>query len=332
MCGVGVGYILHSVVQTININMQKVDQIVTIQSPPYQAVTPISAASIAQAQLTTASKTLSVAPPVVPPPKPLLVTTTNAESAQQLMSRMKQFIAEKRYTQAFPLFEELLFQIQEVYSNSELEELFIRMVSDQRTVLQNDLNAQLELLNYAITILPEYKGFIYDLAEIHMSIGELEQAKYYLSFISYDVNWREKSITLLDAIRYQELFTGGELQIPLIPKTNAWHIEVRVNGVKAVLILDTGATTTVIRESLLPENYTKLKKVVVSTANGKTDAYISKVGLDIAPISYPDFEVLVLEGTKLPKNVDGLLGVDFLNKYHFIIDKSNNILQLNPLS
>jgi hypothetical protein len=58
---------------------------------------------------------------------------------------------------------------------------------------------------------------------------------------------------------------------------------------------------------------------------------IIKLGL-VGAITKQNFPIVVLPREKLPHNVDGLLGLDWLQDFHFIIDKKNALLRLTPIS
>jgi hypothetical protein len=52
----------------------------------------------------------------------------------------------------------------------------------------------------------------------------------------------------------------------------------------------------------------------------------------VGAITKQNFPIVVLPREKLPHNVDGLLGLDWLQDFHFIIDKKNALLRLTPIS
>jgi clan AA aspartic protease (TIGR02281 family) len=125
-------------------------------------------------------------------------------------------------------------------------------------------------------------------------------------------------------------------KVVLDMKDNATSIVIRNvkinNSITANFILDSGATYTSIspalarRLGIYPQN---APKVSIMTANGLVNTY--KVHLDSMEINglvAKDVEVIILDlGTN--RDVSGLLGLNFINKFRVTLDKKRLILE-NP--
>ncbi|MBE8190512.1 MAG: clan AA aspartic protease [Candidatus Thioglobus sp.] len=151
-----------------------------------------------------------------------------------------------------------------------------------------------------------------------------------MSFLANNINWKPQFDKLQAQLNYALIFQQGEVAIPLIKLPRAWHIKVLVNGVAARFILDTGATTTVVNENLIGNNYKHLGKITISTANGLAEAFQAEISdFTIGEIIKKSFIVVVTNKAKLPAGIDGLLGLDWLSNFDFVIDEKNSLLRLS---
>ena len=104
-----------------------------------------------------------------------------------------------------------------------------------------------------------------------------------------------------------------------------------MNGVKVIFLIDTGASKTMVNKTIASKFYGKLVKenIPIYTALGQGKADIVAVDsfvIDTIRLGY--FELLVSKKDVF-KHYDGLLGMNFLNQFHFQIDTLNNQLILN---
>ena len=109
-------------------------------------------------------------------------------------------------------------------------------------------------------------------------------------------------------------------------------VQAILNGsIKVNLLIDTGASISSINNSVLQKLQYKVlnNNIILNTAAGDIDAKLIQINtLTLDDIAIFDFE-LTVSSIELSKMFDGLLGMNFLNKFKFYIDQKNAILYLN---
>jgi clan AA aspartic protease (TIGR02281 family) len=249
-------------------------------------------------------------------------------SPQYLITQAQQLIQQQEYEKALQPLTEVLSQVQNEYNEAELQKIFIATLKNALS-LQQSIIDKTTILYDAINTLPDNLELRFLLAQYLIDAGHYEDATYQLSFLQYHPRWMDKFNTLTEQINYATLFTRGEIHIPLIKEDRAWHIQGVVNGKKITLVLDTGATQTTIANKFLTQDISR--SIVVSTANGEISAHIHKNNtLKINKINKTNIGIIGLPSSKLPKGIDGLLGMDILGEFNFIIDGKNHMLRLTP--
>jgi len=120
-------------------------------------------------------------------------------------------------------------------------------------------------------------------------------------------------------------------------------ISIKINGKKACLILDTGASRTVFDETRIANfigNDTLKKHDRLSTGLGTTTMTSKKVTLkkiQLGNLVIKDYQATILDLQHVNQSylkldldpVDGVLGGDILNDYQAVIDYKNEALVLN---
>ncbi|CAC9546002.1 hypothetical protein [uncultured Gammaproteobacteria bacterium] len=270
----------------------------------------------------------------VPIQRPKLINVTDVYAPETLMARSKVAIREGDYATALKHLEDLLVQVQDLYPRSSVEALYIDISKQYIQKLgSNQPQKTIDFLSRATNILPNYLEFHQLLAQLFLTLEKYSQVQYQLSFLANNIKWKAQFDQLQAQLNYAKTFQQGDIEIPLIALPNAWHINVTIDNTPAQLILDTGASITTLSAHLVADSYPSLGEVILSTANGTLSAF--KVNIDtfsVGTITKQNFPIVVLPREKLPHNVDGLLGLDWLQDFHFIIDKKNALLRLTPIS
>jgi clan AA aspartic protease (TIGR02281 family) len=119
--------------------------------------------------------------------------------------------------------------------------------------------------------------------------------------------------------------------IPLEKYGQHYIINATINNTAIKLMIDTGASVSVINQSL-KNNFTHTsinKNIQVSTAAGIAKNHLVKVdNFSIDDIVINEYK-LMISHIEISKNFDGLLGMNFLSKFKFFIDQENSVLVLN---
>lgn len=120
--------------------------------------------------------------------------------------------------------------------------------------------------------------------------------------------------------------------VPMIKEPMGYVLNATINGIADVkLLLDTGATATVISPEALARGGVKVpknKEMVLRTAGGEVKTAIAEIAsLGIGDHRQGPMKVIAHDAVP---GVDGLLGMDFLGKYRFEILTYGPKLRLSP--
>lgn len=138
---------------------------------------------------------------------------------------------------------------------------------------------------------------------------------------------------LSQIITYQESKSPSDSgDIPLTKTEIGYVIDAKLNGVADLkLLLDTGATATVISPSALARGGVAMpanRDIRVRTAGGDVQAgSVQVMSLTVGDIKRPNVRVIAHDAVP---GADGLLGMDFLGAYRFEILTYGPKLRLSP--
>ena len=144
-----------------------------------------------------------------------------------------------------------------------------------------------------------------------------------------DNSYQEKSQILFNLIK-EEMDKNNEYthEIPLTKLGEHFFIDVTINSQPITLLLDTGATLTMIDEAKLDSSLKVINEnIVLSTAGGKINAKLQEAeSFSLGDIELQNFQIV---SSHFKQNgADGLLGMNFFKKFKFKIDQEEAILYL----
>jgi len=147
-----------------------------------------------------------------------------------------------------------------------------------------------------------------------------------------DNNYQEKSQILLNLIKkVMERNNEYTHKIPLKKLGEHFAVEVSINNQSITLLLDTGATLTLIDKNKLDSTLNTIKEnIILSTAGGRISAKLKEAEqFSLGDVELEKFQLVV---TNFKQNgADGLLGMNFFKKFKFKIDQEEAILYLSEL-
>lgn len=196
--------------------------------------------------------------------------------------------------------------------------------------------ALVSLLQFATEKQAEHPLFNIELAKLQFEQGESQRALNTLAFIPYSEAY-EDEINLLTQLWSIHLSEVAVMDNGIALEKVGSHFIVEVDiGQRATLrlILDTGASISAINEKasqqLLRDGLIeKTDKIIrLNTANGTRE--VDTYRADSFSVEEFSIEPLILAGIHMKnnKNIDGLLGMDFLSVFKFEIDYERKLLFL----
>lgn len=181
---------------------------------------------------------------------------------------------------------------------------------------------------------PNNRTILVNLANAYAQTGQFGLMENIISYLSP----RDPEIDRLRQIRDSQL-ANEEVEktdatgIPLDQVGDHFLVSATIQErYPALLMIDTGASTTVISESLFRSMGRRvdtefLGRYKINTANGQIRAPVYRFkSMSIGEFSVPDIAMVVLPLEDL--NADGLLGMNFLRTFRFIIDQDDSELHL----
>jgi len=182
-------------------------------------------------------------------------------------------------------------------------------------------------LQFLIAQEPERLDYVLALATVYVEHGAAEGARHYLSLLAADGRFESQRRALL-----QQLEQGGDGEaIALQRQGSHFLVSVWLDGrTPALLLIDTGASMTVLRPEVLARaGYTRSQTVrQFNTANGVAEGQVFTVDeLTLGNHHLRQLPLVALDLAGL--EADGLLGMDILGQYRFQLDQQANTLSLN---
>ena len=115
---------------------------------------------------------------------------------------------------------------------------------------------------------------------------------------------------------------NNQIHVPVTIKANG-------NSITTILLLDTGANSTVIHESVARHlDLNTISNGYARTAGGGviSTSMIALDSIHVGPKTLHDKNILVMEYKGPPGKIHGLLGMDFLKHFKYSIDVQNNYI------
>ena len=227
-----------------------------------------------------------------------------------------------------------------VSGNAELkriDELIHNIVQNHRgRLIKNSAwRDVIALYQFLILQAPDVSSYYVELAEAQIQLGDWIHAEQTLDIIRHDASFSAEVNDLVAKIElHQQEVSLSESGIALERRHGNYLVKVQLNGTtETTLLIDTGATLTSLTPRALgraglsfPVDATG--RAVVNTANGQVEARIFRLEeLSISGISVQNLEVLALEMDNM-NDIDGLLGMNYLQHFEFMIDQNRDKLYL----
>ncbi len=244
-------------------------------------------------------------------------------------------IREEQFLRSLDVLYDLRLNVLQEDSESyrRLIEEYVELV--EKTLEKKGDTDQIVKVYEALVILEaDYTPYYLKLANWLILRGDLLEAEAVLNNTRHDLGY-EREVLALEAV-IQDAERRKELIIvPLKPVGDHYLATVRLNEYNDVsLMLDTGATKTVIKESIVLQNWPGLidsaDELILNTANGTVSGRTMKFDtLEIGSTQLTEIELSSLPLADF--DYDGLLGMDVLKRFEFKLDQVIDVLLLRYL-
>lgn len=188
-------------------------------------------------------------------------------------------------------------------------------------------------INDLIKLTPDNGELHLLLAKMHLKMEDKDQAQYHALMAANQPDTQARAEGLLTKLYEGKLQddSPAEMQVPLIRFGGQFLVPVTIEGEKVKLLLDTGASISGLTASFINRHYPSVKSpkpIQLNTASGAVETYLFLV--DTLTIENVTFNKHML--ARLPMDnadlFDGLLGIDILGRFDFVIDQQAAVLRL----
>ena len=169
------------------------------------------------------------------------------------------------------------------------------------------------------------------LASLYLQEEDSYQAQYHALMAANDPVAQKRAEKILAQLNGADV--SGEHLLPLIRYGNQYLVNVAIDGHAARLLLDTGASLSGVSQDYIaryPHIVTSKKTIRLNTASGTEESYLFTIDvLTMGDLRFSAHILARLPMTNVP-DFDGLLGVDILGRFDFVIDQDKLQLRLTP--
>lgn len=166
-------------------------------------------------------------------------------------------------------------------------------------------------------------------AGLYVAAKDTYQAQYHALMAANHTGTQERAETILAQLNGTT--PTNDLTLPLTRFGNQFLVAVNIEGYPARLLLDTGASITGVSAAYIqkyPAIVKATKPIRLNTANGAVESYL----FTVTQLSLGDavFNQHIIARLPLDAGIefDGLLGVDVLGRFDFVIDQNEAVLRL----
>lgn len=230
---------------------------------------------------------------------------------------------------------------------TQAKQQFLKLMAriDARLADEQRWTELLQLYQYADELGFEHPGLIFRQAQLLVSNGDPGQAIELLESIAGSADYGQQAQSLLEQLQPPPASEADESEIaaelpkpasaiPLSRSGSHYLVKVRLNDEQDVrLMVDTGASISVLRlatfkrlQHKIDFNFTRHQAML--TAGGVVNSPVYHVSkMAIGDTSVNNIRIAILDYQASP-GIDGLLGMNYLRRFHFQIDQDRDYLLL----
>jgi predicted aspartyl protease len=227
---------------------------------------------------------------------------------------------------------EFLFELQHSYQDKDLK----RITNELDTTIESYITKLTEAKSVSKLILflediisksNMAEKYMIRLAELYRNLEIYDKAEEILNEVNIDSTYNNQAINLIKELHELQIETEEyPHKIALNKIGSQFSVNLTINNTPLTLLLDTGASYTFIDVNKIP-NLEEGKEILLNTAGGEItgELYLAQ-SLIIQDIELTDFEITVAPFRN--QNMEGLLGMNFFEKFNFKIDQEKAMLYL----
>jgi predicted aspartyl protease len=167
------------------------------------------------------------------------------------------------------------------------------------------------------------------MASLSLKLNDTYQAQYHALMAANDPKAQKRAEDILAKINGENI--PDEVTIPLIRFGSQYLVSVNIEGYPARLLLDTGASLTGLSNTYTlqyPSLLKAIKPIRLNTASGAQNSFLFTVNnISFGNIVFNQ-HILAQLPMDNTQGFDGLLGVDILGQFDFVIDQDAAVLKL----
>jgi predicted aspartyl protease len=207
---------------------------------------------------------------------------------------------------------------------------YLQQVVNSPTLSKETAEQLLEPLNNLLDISINDSQLHLMLANLHLNTGDDYQAQYHALMAANTLETQQQAEKILAQLNGE--ITDENIELPLIRFGEQYLLTVLIEGNPARLLLDTGASisgVTSIYTRKYPSIIKNTRPIRLNTASGAKDSFLFTVDtLHMGSAHFAQHMLAVLPMDDITE-FDGLLGIDILGKFDFVIDQNNATLKLS---
>ena len=180
---------------------------------------------------------------------------------------------------------------------------------------KSDWASLIKLLEHLLWYQPSNDLYTLEIAEAYFQLGQYQQSRFRLELLIGHAYYGKRAQILLDEINRLSLVKAV---FPLIKQSAHYLIEGQLNSYKITLLIDTGASISVLSEWFFKQKKSQLnpefvRHAVIDTAGGIVEAPIYRFkSFAIGEYRVRDIEFVVMALSQNNDASHGLLGMNFL--------------------
>ena len=223
--------------------------------------------------------------------------------------------------------------VQKIENALEYLARYLIRLTDNLSIFGESYEWLITQINDLIKLTPDNGELHLQLAKMHLKKDDKEQAQYHALMAANQPETRAGAEGILAKLDEGSLEADNpaEMTLSLTRYGSQFLVPVKVEGEQVMLLLDTGASISGLTASFINQHPALVKSpkpIQLNTASGTVDSYLFLV--DSFTIDSITFNKHML--ARLPMDnmdhFDGLLGIDILGRFDFVIDQNQALLRL----